>query len=70
MIRVSGKFQYREDKVYVWLHLRQNTATLPIVSGPTKYSHNEWSRILRDYTEVRWEEIPSPLYQSQQEIGN
>lgn len=69
-MRVSGSFQYREERVFVWIHLKQEGAILPIVSGPVKYSLSEWKRIFREYSEVMWEELPSPSYQKQTEIGN
>lgn len=69
-MRVSGAFQYRDDKVYVWISLRQESAELPIVSGPIKYSVSQWSKVHREYSEIVWSELPSPTYQKQTEIGN
>ena len=70
MIKVKGTFQYREEQVAIWITITQHDVRLPLALGPIRVSLSEWSRIKREFTGIGWEEIPSPNYQTQKEIGN
>lgn len=70
MIKVKGYFQYREGLVYTWFHLNQRPEILAIALGPKKYSISDWSAIRREFDEIRWEELPSPIFDTQREIRN
>lgn len=70
MIKVKGTFQYREEQVAIWITITQHDVCLPLALGPIRVSLPEWSRIKREFTGIPWEELPSPNYEVQKEIGN